>query len=96
MVYVHDFKILWLYKGSSGAVSFDFIGDVCVDLKSFFFFNEGETKMKKRSGYKIETLITKALKNMRNAKGLSLIKHGRFLRGRTSIYDLRLECRDID
>ena len=92
--------------------------------------------MKRRSGYKIETPITKALKNMRNAKGLSLIKTSRllgvaestvnhhengrtdyvpqdyiknylqnlgftmedwedFLRGRTSVYDLRQECRDL-
>lgn len=92
--------------------------------------------MKRRSGYKIETPITKALKNMRNAKGLSLIKTSRllgvaestvnhhengrtnyvpeeyithfvqvmgfsmedwddFLKGRTSVYDLRLECRNL-
>ena len=90
--------------------------------------------MKRRSGYKIETPITKALKNMRNAKGLSLIKTSRllgvaesvvnhhengrtdhvpenyinhfvqmmgfspedwedFLKGRTSVYDLRQDCR---
>lgn len=117
-------------------VSIDFIGDVHVVLKSFFFFKQGETKMKRRSGYKIETPLTRALKNMRNAKGLSLIKTSRllevpesvinhhengrtdhvsmeyikhfvakmgftmedwddFLKGRTSVYDLRQECRDL-
>jgi transcriptional regulator with XRE-family HTH domain len=90
----------------------------------------------KRSRYKIETPITLALKNMRNARGVSLIKASRllgvkeavinhyengrksdipqeyiqlfvkrmgftmddwedFLQGRTSIYDLKEECRDF-
>ena len=90
----------------------------------------------KRSRFKIETPMTMALKNMRNAKGLSLVKtsqmlgvkealvnhyeNGRtthipqeyivhfvakmgftmddwedFIRGRTSVYDLRQECRDF-
>lgn len=90
----------------------------------------------KRSRYKIETPITLALKNMRNARGLSLVKASRllgvkealvnhyengrtdsipqryiesfvtkmgftmqdwddFVKGRTSVYDLRQECRDL-
>lgn len=88
----------------------------------------------KRSRYKIQTPVSLALKNMRNARGLSLIKTSRllnvkealvnhyengrkdqipknyieqfvvtlgftmedwddFLQGRTSVYDLRQECR---
>lgn len=90
----------------------------------------------KRSRYKIETSVTMALKNMRNAKGLSIVQTARllsvkeakvnhyengrieivpdeyiekfvitlgftmddwedFLKGRTSVYDLRQECRDF-
>jgi transcriptional regulator with XRE-family HTH domain len=90
----------------------------------------------KRSRYKIETPVTSALKNMRNARGLSLVKTARllnmkeakvnhyengriesvpddyvekfvtklgftmqdwedFLNGRTSVYDLRQECREF-
>jgi transcriptional regulator with XRE-family HTH domain len=90
----------------------------------------------KRSRYKIQTPVSLALKNMRNARGLSLIKTARllnvkealvnhyengrkdqipesyiahfviglgfnledwedFLKGRTSVYDLRQECRDF-
>ena len=90
----------------------------------------------KRSRYKIQTPVSLALKNMRNARGLSLIKTARllnvkealinhyengrkdsipedyvikfvsglgftmddwedFLQGRTSVYDLRQECRDF-
>lgn len=90
----------------------------------------------RRSSYKVETPLTRALKNMRNARGLSLIKtshllgvsesvvnhheNGRtdhvpqeyielfvskmgfsmedfedFLKGRTSVYDLREECKEL-
>ncbi|PIP91223.1 MAG: hypothetical protein COW01_06110 [Bdellovibrionales bacterium CG12_big_fil_rev_8_21_14_0_65_38_15] len=108
----------------------------CKLSESFFHqFAKGEMKMR-RSGYKIETPIAKALKNMRNAKSLSLVKTSRllgvsesvinhhengrtdhvpedyiehfvktmgfskedwddFLKGRTSVYDLRKECREL-
>ncbi len=90
----------------------------------------------KRSRYKIVTPVCMALKNMRNARGLSIVKTARllglkdavvnhyengrrdqipesyisqfvaglgftmddwedFLKGRTSVYDLRQECRDF-
>ena len=47
--------------------------------ESFFSQQNKEPKMK-RSRFKIETPVTLALKNMRNAKGLSLIKTSQMLK----------------